>query len=298
MMDLHYLKLFNTLATELSFSKAADALFISQPAVSMQIKKFEAELGFKLFDRVGKSLQLNENGKILYGYSKHIFELLDEAEFELSSHKTLVGGIVNIGASNTPGTYILPKIIGEFVELHPQVNINLHIANTYEIENLILDNKLDFAVNGGVPPVNSNIYWENLLYDEVLLVASASSKLVEGGPIECMDLASARFVAHEENSQMYKMVESIIAELGLEKNIFMTLGNIDAVKQAVLVDLGITAIPQSAIASELYFGQLKEIKLRNRSQSWRYPYNLIYRKNKHITIAAQKLIELIRLRMT
>ncbi|MHB1394070.1 MAG: LysR substrate-binding domain-containing protein [Clostridia bacterium] len=297
-MDLHYLKLFNTLASELSFSKAANVLFISQPALSMQIKKFEAELGFKLFDRVGKSLQLNENSKILHDYSKQIFELLDEAEFELSCQKTLIGGIVNIGASNTPGTYILPKIIGEFVELYPQVNINLHIANTYEIEKLILENKLDFAINGGESPDNINIFSEKLLYDEVLLVASASSKLVEGGPIECIDLASARFVTHEKNSQMYKMVESIISELGLKKNTFMTLGNIDAVKQAVLVDLGITAIPRAAITSELYFGQLKEIKLRNRNQGWIYPYNLIYRKNRHITIAAKKLIELIKLRMT
>lgn len=296
-MDLHYLRLFNTLASELSFSKAADILFISQPAVSMQIKKFEAELGFKLFDRVGKSLQLNDNGKILYSYSKQIFELLDEAELELSLHKTLIGGSINLGASNTPGTYILPKIIGEFVELHPQVDINLHIANTHEIENLILENKLDFAVNGGERPNNSSIYCEKLMSDEVLLVASAGSRFVTNGPIDCMELASARFVTHEKDSQIYRVVESILAELGLQKPIYMTLGNIDAIKQAVMVDLGITAIPRSAIASELRFGQLKEIKLRNWSQSWIYPYNLIYHKNKHITIAAKKLIELIRLRV-
>lgn len=296
-MDLHYLKLFNTLASELSFSRAADALFISQPAVSMQIKKFEAELGVKLFDRVGKSLQLNENGKILYGYSKQIFELLDDAEFELSSHKTLVGGTVNIGASNTPGTYILPKIIGEFIELHPQVNINLHIGNTYEIENLILENKLDLAVNGGENPGSRNIYWEKLMQDEVLLVASAGSKLAAGETVKCEELDSARFITHEKNSQIFKVVEGIISELGLKNNTFMILGNIDAVKQAVLVDLGITAIPRSAIVNELHFGQLKEIRICNRKNSWSYPYNLIYLKKKHITIAARKLIELIRLRM-
>ena len=297
-MDLHYLKLFNTLASELSFSRAADVLFISQPAVSMQIKKFEAELGFRLFDRVGKGLQLNENGRLLYSYSKQIFELVDEAEFELSQHKTLIGGVINIGASNTPGSYILPRIIGEFVEIYPQVNINLHIANTYEIETLILENKLDFAVNGGEHPDNRNIYWEKLSNDEVLLVASADSKLVSDGLIDCIELDSARFVTHEKNSQIYKMVEEIMDELGLQRKFYMTLGSIDAVKQAVLVGLGITAIPRSAIINELHFGQLKEIKLRDHPQSWIYPYNLIYLKNKHITIAAKKLIELIKQRMS
>lgn len=147
-MELHYLKLFNIMASELSFSKTANILFISQPAVSMQIKNFEKELGFKLFDRIGKTIVLNENGKILYNYSKQIFELIADAESDLSCQKELVGGSINIGASNTPGTYILPKIIGEFLEIYPRVNIDLHIANTYEIENLILENKLDFAISG------------------------------------------------------------------------------------------------------------------------------------------------------
>lgn len=292
MMELHYLKLFNTLASELNFSKTADILFISQPAVSMQIKNFEVELGFKLFDRIGKSIQLNENGSILYHYSKQIFELIDEAESDLSCQKELVAGVVNIGASNTPGTYILPKIIGEFLETYPQVKINLHIANTYQIENLILENKLDFAVNSGELSDENHIYSEILTYDDVLLIASPDSKLAEKEFIELDDLAQARFITHVKDSQLYKMVVNIISELEIAENVFMTLDNIEAIKQTVIADLGVTAIPRSAVLAELSFGLLKEIKLKNRG--WKYPYRLIYHKNKHLTAANRRLIELIK----
>jgi DNA-binding transcriptional LysR family regulator len=295
-MELHYLKLFNILASELNFSKTADILFISQPAVSMQIKNFEKELGFQLFDRVGKSIQLNENGRILYHYSKQIFELIDEAESDLSCQKELIGGVVNIGSSNTPGTYILPKIIGEFFEMYPQVKINLHIANTYEIQNLVLENKLDFAVNSGEFSDESHIYSEILMLDDMLLISSPGSKLAKREFIEPDDLAQARFVTHVKDSQLYKMVVSIISELGLSENNFMTLDNIEAIKQAVIADLGITAIPRSAVFNELSFGLLKEIKIKDRS--WEYPYRLIYHKNKHLTAADRRLIELIKSRMS
>lgn len=295
-MELHYLKLFNTLASELNFSKTADILFISQPAVSMQIKNFEKELGFQLFDRIGKSIQLNENGRILYNYSKQIFKLIDAAESDLSCQKELIGGVVNIGASNTPGTYILPKIIGEFLEMYPQVKINLHIANTYEIENLILENKLDFAVNSGELFNENHICSEILMLDDMLLISSSGSKLAKREFIEPDSLAKARFVTHVKDSQLYKMVVGIISELGISENNFMTLDNIEAIKQAVIADLGITAIPRSAVSNELSFGLLKEIKIKDRS--WKYPYRLIYHKNKHLTAANRRLIELIKSRMS
>lgn len=294
-MDLHYLKLFNTLASELSFSKAADKLFISQPAVSMQIKKLETELSVKLFDKVGKSIFLNDNGKMLYEFTKKIFTLVDEAEACFKSQSGILKGVINIGASNTPGTYIMPRILGEFKEVYPDVNTNLHVGNTYEIDRMIFENRVDFAVNGGDILYSSEVNVEKLMNDEVMLVSSPNNRLAELEYVERDDLKSARYITHEKNSQLCKLLEDILNELGLPANIAMTLGSIDAIKQAVSADLGISAIPRSAICMELKFGLLKQFKIKDKK--WLYPYNLIYHKKRQLSVSAKKLMELVKLRM-
>lgn len=294
-LDLHYLKLFNVLAAELSFSKAAHILYISQPALSMQIKKMEKEMGFKLFAKSGKSVYLTENGKTLYEYTKKIFSLVEEAEACLYKKNTNVSGTITIGASNTPGTYILPRILGEFMEKYPQVNSSLHIASTFEIERLIFENKIDFAVNGGDIPYSNQIYVEKLAEDEMIFIASPFSAFAEKEFAEPHELAGSRFIAHENNSQLYRMAVSILESLDIPINITMSLGNIDAIKQAVSANLGISAVPRSAACVELNRRTLRQIILKG--QRWVYPYNLIYYRNRHHSNAARGLMDMVRERM-
>jgi DNA-binding transcriptional LysR family regulator len=294
-LDLHYLKLFNALASELSYSKAADSLFISQPAVSMQIKKLENELGFKLFERIGKNLHLNESGKLLYQYTSQIFSLVSEAKAKMYTQNGIVRGNLMIGASNTPGTYILPRILGEFKELYPEVNTRMHVANTYEIERMIFENKADFAINGGPCASHQQIVVDKLTTEDIVLISSPRNNLSTYEYVEPYQLGKAKFIAHEENSQLYKLLTNILEELSLPVNISMALGNIEAIKQAVAWDLGIAAIPRSAITIEVKLGLLKVLKLKD--YSWSYNYSLLYHKNKHITPSAEKLIQLIRERM-
>lgn len=294
-MNLSYLKLFNILATELSFSKAASLLYISQPAVSIQIKKLEDELGFNLFDRVGKQLQLTDNGKILYKYTKKIFELVDEADAELMSHSSNLKGMVEVGASNTPGTYVLPKILSEYSETYPDVVTNLHIGNTHEVEKMVLDNRVDFAINGGDVIFNSKLYVEWLAEDEVVFITSPNSCLAKREYVDCSELECAKFIVHEKNSQLYNLVQSILGELDLLDNITMTVGHVDAIKQAVRLELGVAAVPLSTVEDELKTGILSQFKIKDKS--WFYPYNLIYNKDRHRSPASRRLMELVRERM-
>ena len=294
-MDIHYLRMFNIMASELNYSKAANTLYITQPAVSMQIRKLENDLGFRLFDKIGKHLYLNENGKILYEYTKKIFALIEEAENSLYSRNNIVKGTVDIGASNTPGTYVLPKILGEFKEMYPDVNTYLHIANTHEIERMIFDNKVDFAVNGGDIEYSSQIVTEKLADDSVVFITSPSNSLAGCECVEPCELADSKFITHERNSQVYKLIEDILKELGLPVNITVTLGNIEAIKQAVAANLGIAAIPGSAISMEMKFGVLKQFRIKGKQ--WIYPYNLIYHKNRLHSNQAAKLMALVKERM-
>jgi DNA-binding transcriptional LysR family regulator len=295
-MELHYLKLFNTLATELSFSKTANLLYISQPAVSIQIKKLEEELGFKLFNRSGKNLHLTGNGKLLYEYTKKIFLIVDEAETVFTNKSGNIKGFVEIAASNTPGSYILPRILGEFKYAYPDVVANLHISNTYEVEKLALENRVDFAVNGGEMDYSSYLVVEKLSGENVIIVASPSDKLAQYEYInKCKDLEHTKFIAHGKNSNLYALVESIIDDLDIPVDIHMTLGHIDAIKQAVLAGIGISAMPASTVKMELELGLLKQLKVMNKR--WVYPYNLIHHKRRQLSPAAKKLMELVTDRM-
>jgi DNA-binding transcriptional LysR family regulator len=128
-VDLHYLKIFHTIAKENIVTKAAEALHNSQPAISVQIRKLEEELGIRLFDRVGKRMALNEGGRLLFEATAKAFAALEEAEHALLKTKETIGGPVFVGGSATPGTYLLPKIIGQFKKTYPLTSTKLHISS-------------------------------------------------------------------------------------------------------------------------------------------------------------------------
>ncbi|MDF2614023.1 MAG: transcriptional regulator, LysR family [Clostridia bacterium] len=292
-MDVHYLKLFNIVAAHESYTKAAGLLHISQPALSIQIKKLEEELDLKLFDKVGNKVILNENGKILFNYTQKIFGMLDEAEAILVNKRKFIGGSINIGGSNTPGAYILPHIIGAFKKQYPFVKINLHISNTDDIGHLIEEGSLDFAVNGGDMVYNNNVYTEKLMEDKLVIVASSESSFSNKKYMEVSELQSMQFIVHENNSQLYRVVKKFIDEFELStKKIVMNFGHIDAIKQAVIANLGVSLIPLSAIQLELKMGLIKELRLNNKTLV--YPYSLIYNKNKYLSPATLEMIKMVR----
>lgn len=291
-MDLHYLKLFNTVASLGSMTKASEQMHISQPALSIQIKKLEDGLGLKLFNKIGTRLILNENGEILFNYTKQIFQLVQEASNQLTDRKLTISGQITIGGSNTAGSYLLPRIIGSFKQLYPQVGIELHIGNTYEIANLIYNDVLDFAINGGDVAYTTQTQVIPLKEDPLVLVASPNSAYVRPHELLPEDLEAITFIVHHNNSQLYLAYKKAINQLQLEENIAMTLGSIDAIKQAVAADLGLAFIPYSAVAMELERGLLTQLKVKD--MQWVYPYNLIYNKSKFISPATLKLMEMVR----
>lgn len=291
-MYLHQLELFNTVACSESLTKASETLHISQPALSIQIKKLEENLKLKLFDKIGNKLVLNENGKILLTYTQQIFALLSEAEQKLSTHRVHFSGEINLGGSNTPGTYILPQILGAFKNDYPNVALNLHIATTDEIAQLITNGILDFAINGGNITYPPHITAVKLYEDDLVLACSPKLyKTLTCDQVDATSLNGISFIAHQPNSQLSKVVSEFISDFQLGSQIVMTLGNIDAIKQAVAANLGISLIPRTAVALELRSGILKELFVANKS--WSYPYHVIFHKNKYLSPATLKLRERI-----
>ncbi len=291
-MDLHYLKLFHTVAKYSSYKKASEILHISQPALSIQIKKLEQQINSKLFFKAGNKIQLSDCGTMLFSYTSKIFVIMEEMERNISNLSEYVGGTIAFGGSNTPGTYILPKAIGVMKSLYPSVTINLHIANTSEITTLIENGTLDVAVNGGNCAYSNTTHSERLFDDRLAIIASPSNKLCSIKNLDIKELAFEEFIVHEKTSQLYTCYKLLIEDNHLPKNISMYLGNIEAIKHAVQANLGISLIPYCAVKSEIEAGLLKELPIN--SCSYSYPYNLIYSKDKNNSITIQKFIEVLR----
>ncbi len=291
-MDLHYLELFHTVAKYSSYKKASEILHISQPALSIQIKKLEQQINTKLFFKVGNKILLSDCGNILFSYTSKIFATVEEMERNISNLSEYIGGTITFGGSNTPGTYILPNAIGVMKKQYPSVTINMHIANTSEITTMIENGTLDIAVNGGNCIYSNSTYVEKLFDDRLAIVASPTHRLSSRKHVDMKELTSEEFIVHEKTSQLYTCYKLFIEDNHLVKNISMYLGSIEAIKHAVQANLGISLMPYCAVKSEVEVGLLKELNIE--ACRYSYPYNLIYSKDKNNSITIQKFIEVLR----
>lgn len=291
-MELHYLKIFHTVAKYTSFKKASEVLCVSQPALSIQIKKLEGQTGLKLFNKIGNRIVLSEDGEMLYRYTQRIFAIVEELENHVQNLGNEIAGTINLGASNTPGVYILPKVIGEMKKRYPGVTVNLHVADTSEIANLIENGTLDVAVNGGNGNYNSNIFAEKLFNDRLVIVASPENPLTIKESLDIQELSDTAFVIHSTTSQLYTYYKKFIEAYGLAENIGMHFGSIDAIKYAIYADLGVSILPYYAVKSEIEKGMLTELRID--CDKLEYPYSLIYNKNKHLSVTTRKFIEILK----
>ncbi|HWT27239.1 MAG TPA: LysR substrate-binding domain-containing protein, partial [Mobilitalea sp.] len=263
-----------------------------QPALSIQVKKLETQTGLKLFYKMGNKLYLSESGTMIYEYTKEIFSIVNEMEKSISDQKEFIGGTVNLGGSNTPGTYILPIVLGEIKKQYPNIKVKLHIADTSEITTLIDNGTLDVAINGGSCNYNSYVYTERMFDDKLVIAASPKNILSEKEHIEIDDLKEVNFVVHNTTSQLYTYYKKIIDAFNIPENISMSLGSIDAIKHAVYADLGVSIMPYCAVKQEIENGMLKVLKFE--LDDITYPYSLIYNKNKYLSTTAQKFIEVLK----
>ena len=290
-MELHYLRIFDTVAKVESYKKASDILHISQPAISTEVKKLEEQVGMRLFDRTGNRIYLNANGRLMRQYTGRIFETVEELENAISDARAFVGGTLNIGASNTPASFVMPQAMAEFKRTYPPVRFNMSVGTTSEIAELMNSGRLDFAVNGGKCKYGNRISTRCLYEDHLVLVSSPMNPISELKNISPICLEKEAFIVHEPASQLYVCYEDMIRKFGLAENIAMTLGNIDAIKNAVRTNAGIALVPALSVRTEAEKGVLSILDFPAFSVA--YPYHLIYSREKSMSPAALKFMEFL-----
>ena len=252
------LKVFRTVAEHLNFRKAAEHLFLTQPAVTLQIKALEDDLGTRLFDRAANRVSLTPQGSLLLTYAKKIAALVSQAEQELGSEDGKVSGELSLGVSTTIAQYVLPRLLGAFLDEHPRVQFSLHSGNTDEIVHLLLDSKLSLGLIEG-PARDRGIHTEPFMQDELVLImprAFASDRMSHD------QFLASNLLMREQGSGSRRVVELALEHAGLKLKSFkhvMDLDSTEAIKSAVEVGLGIGFVSRWAISKELELGALKVV---------------------------------------
>jgi DNA-binding transcriptional LysR family regulator len=252
-LDNFRLVVFRKVAEHLSFRKAAEDLFLTQPAVSLQIKALEEDLGVQLFDRAGTHIALTEAGRILHGYAGQVSSLLALAEDEIASLSGNHSGHLALGASTTIAQYILPKLLGDFQKQFPRVHATLMSGNTENIVTALENRKIALGLIEG-PARSRDTKTEPFLKDSLVLIVATAHELAERSSVSCKDLKSAPLLVRERGSGTRRVLELALEKCGIKRsslNITMELDSSEAIKSAVEAGLGIGFISRWAIAKDL-----------------------------------------------
>ncbi|HEX4786402.1 MAG TPA: LysR substrate-binding domain-containing protein [Candidatus Sulfotelmatobacter sp.] len=254
------LKVFRTVAEHLNFRKAAEHLFLTQPAVTLQIQALEDDLGIRLFDRAGNRVSLTPQGTVLLAYAKKIATLVAQAEQNLAAEDGKVSGEFSLGVSTTIAQYVLPHLLGAFLDEHPRVQFSLHSGNTGEIVRLLLEDKVSIGLIEG-PARDRGIHTELFMQDELVLIVPPE---YESDSVSRAELLASSLLMREQGSGSRRVVEIALEKNRLKLKSFKKVMNLDsteAIKSAVEAGLGVGFVSRWAISKELELGALKVAKV-------------------------------------
>jgi DNA-binding transcriptional LysR family regulator len=253
------LKVFRTVAEHLNFHKAAEQLFLTQPAVTLQIKALESDLGERLFDRKGGSVSLTRQGSILLTYANKLAAVASEAERELVRKGGKVSGELSLGVSTTIAQYVLSRLLGAFLSDYPLIELTLHSGNTSEIVRFLLDEEIAVGLIEG-PARDRGVRSEPFMEDELVPIASLDTS----DNLSQSEFVKAKLLMREQGSGSRQVVEKALKKAGCPLKAFkkvVILDSTEAIKSAVEVCNGIGFVSRWAISKELQLGTLKVIEV-------------------------------------
>ncbi len=282
-LTLRQLQVFESVARHLSHSRAAEELFLSQPAVSMQIKQTEEAVGLPLFEQVGKKLYLTEAGRELLRYSRSILQQLEEMEGVFGEMKGLARGQLNIAVVSS-ANYFMPQLLAKFFQQHPGIQVSLHVANRDAVLRQLDENRVDLAIMGQPPP-GTEMQAESFLHNPLVVIAPPRHPLAAMRHIKPAQLAQETFLLREPGSGTRGVVERFFAQYRVRLPSSMEMDTNEAIKQSVQAGMGLSIISRHSIELELETGRLVMLDAEH------FPivrdWYIVHRKNKRLSAAAQ-----------
>ncbi len=290
-MDVRDLEVFLSVAKHLSFTRAGEEVHLSQPSVSVRMRQLEKGLGVKLFEQVGKRVVLTEAGRLLEPCARRVVVAMEDAQHVIGEYRGLKRGSLRIGASTTPGMYLVPKIIARFKHRYPGIKIHLAINDTRSIEQNVIGHEFDFGFVGG-HLISGDLEILPWLTDEIVLVVPPGHALARKKQVKLRDLSREQFIFREHGSATQAAVGAKLQTAGFQVETVMEMGNPEALKQAIQSGLGVAFLSKFAIETELKAKTLTAVKVRDFDV--RRELKIVYRKDKHLHRAAKAFIEIAR----
>ncbi len=284
------LQVFHTVAKVMSFTKAAETLHMTQPAVTFQVKQLEDFFNTRLFDRTHNKITLTEAGKVVYDYSGQVLELYDRMNSDVREMTGEVTGTLVVGASTTVAEYMLPSLLGAFKKQYDDVNIRLQVGNTDAIVAMVENNMIDFGLVEA-PVRNKNLDVHICRIDEMQLICPKDHPLAKRDKVTVEDVRKYGYVSREEGSGSRSVIDTYMKEQGMsysDLNVVMELGSPEAVKMAVESDVGIAIVSRTTLSKELKLDTLSAIPL---DPPLLRPFSHIKQKHKYRHKAVGELLE-------
>lgn len=268
-------------------TRAAEALHIAQPAVSLAIHELETYYGVRLFDRIGRRLVLTETGRRFQDYSRHIGVLFDDMERELRNWDEL--GLLRIGASITIGAQFLPSYVSTFSQLHPKVEVHAEVLASDQLEARLLNNTLDFALMEGITK-SPSIHSEEYMEDRLAVICSKDGPFTQGQLLSLDTFRRQRFLLRERGSGTREEFERVIAAAGIAVEPLWEATSTTALVNAVICGLGIAVLPYRMVLGPLERGLVISVDVEN--LSFRRSFRIAWHKDKYLTPLAKGFIDL------
>lgn len=257
-MELTQLEFFVSVVEEGSFSKAAERVYRTQPAVSISIRRLEEEIGASLFERSQKTPKLTEVGSMVYDYATRILALRDQAREAVGELRTLKRGRVRIGANESTSLYLLPHLILQFRERHPNVKVEIYRHVSERLPREVIDRNVDFALLA-FEPDDSDLESFPVLRDELVLIMPPDHSLAQSETVSIKELGKESFIAHNvKTASRYRVVEAF-ARHQTPLNITLELATVETIKRFVQMKIGVAFVPRMCVTEELERGTLATV---------------------------------------
>jgi DNA-binding transcriptional LysR family regulator len=287
------LQVFHTVARLLSFTKAAESLHMTQPAVTFQVRQLEEYFNTRLFDRAHNRISLTEAGKRVYEYAEDIFDLYAKMENAVRDITGEISGVLIIGASTTIAEYMLPSLLGDFKKKYPDITVQLRVSNSEGIVTMVENNDIDLGVVES-PVLNKNLVVEECRKDRLVAIVPPQHALSGNEQVTIKELLEHDYIAREEGSGTREVIHEHLADAGYKSadlHVAMELGSPEAIKGAVEAGMGVSIVSEVSIHKELQLGTLVALEL---SPSLERPFSFVHQKQKFRQRAMDELLQFAR----
>ena len=289
-MDLGQLEAYLQVAEHRNFSRAAEALGLTQPSVTARIQALERDLGESLFERNGRGVRLTEVGEAFLPHVQRVLKALHDGKDAVQSLRKLELGTLRLGAAPTISTYVLPALLKEFSSRYPGLDVSVRTDYSQQIVQMVLADEVQMGLERGT--THPEVETIPLYSDDVILVTAADDAFAEQGAVDIKDIATRRLIMFNRGSSYYALVDNALREAGVPVSPAMELDNMEATKKMVEEGLGIALLPRVAVAQEIDRGELREIEIRKMTMP-RREVALIYRRGRPLSRAAEAFIKLL-----